>query len=1078
MLVKFAENFTEACRQAGEKLLSAGLVHALFGSFELFRAEVRDGSLYECSWRVEKNRMLPACDCAEFKAGALCSHLWAALCLAQKQQALTRALQKNISRKIPLPGDEQPPAGQDFFYEYERTGRSKKKSDDMDAWESEQMASGFRALSKPVEVSRISGVNNAEILYVINLARQQPEQTTFFLETWWKSAGGDGKSVCRPFFPEAGTAVSERLDEQVLGLLLRVKEPSDAPANVFPVSSQKLDELLTLLAGCGRLRWYSSQEKPLRFHRLNISGGNPMSMRYILEHLPSGQYGLQALLPVPEKMLPLNQLLFLGACGMALTADHLFRIDMTVAPVLALQLWQESRRNSVGRLLHAQEAAGLCREFYLHGWQHDLEHPVELTCQITAGTPKGVLFIQSAEFKFAGKEQLHAELSFEYGGNRCKPGTPGRLLAGTKTGEILERDFQAESALQLRMESLGFCREGRDNNGWRLLPSRLDQAIQTLVLEDWFITAAGKTYRRPTEKKAQVQSAGMDWFEVSGEVDFAGQKMPLPILLRALRRGQQSVRLDDGTYGILPLEWLEKFTALTEIGEEAGEKIRVRRQQAAILAALIEERLQDADGQFSRTLEALQVFEQPKAVAPPPGFSAVLRPYQADGLGWLLAMGHSGLGVCLADDMGLGKTVQVLALLAWRKQQIANFPSLVVLPRSLIFNWSSEAERFAPMLRQGFYLGSQRNQILKKLGSIDVLFTTYGTLRQDPVPLAREHFDYCILDESQAIKNADSSTAKAVRTIRADHRLAMTGTPVENRLSELFSQLEFLNPGLFGETFLRQFSGGQLILSAEQSVRLQKAVRPFLLRRTKEAVASELPPKREQVIFCELEGEQRTCYDELKEYYRQQRQQEKKDGSGQKLEALTALLRLRQAACHPGLLNEQRNNEISAKQEFLLERLEELAQAGQKALVFSQFSRFLRLLQPGLQQLGLRYCYLDGATANRAELVKQFQEDTGIPVFLISLKAGGVGLNLTAAEYVFILDPWWNPAAEAQAVDRAYRIGQTKPVFAYRLIARNTVEEKVMLLQQNKRQLAETVLAAAPQQGLALTPQDLAYLLE
>ncbi len=1072
MLVKFADNFSDDVRARGAELLSAGDLHPLFGSFDLFRAEVIDGSLYACSWRVAKNRLLAECECAEFASGKLCPHLWAALCLAQNQQALSKSLQKNISRVISHSLALKGEVAQELSYEYEPSKRARKKS-----VEAEDSPISPPCVAKPVAVVRNSGVSAAEILYAIKLERQFPEQNKLFIETWWK-ASANGKSVCRPFYAESETAVSERLDEQVLGLLLRGKEPADAPANVFAVPSHKREELLTLLAGSGRLRWYSSEEKPLRFHRLNFSGGNPLPLRFHLENLPSGQYGLQGVLPVPGKTYAFQELIFLGACGMALTADQLFHVDLTVAPALALQLWQESRRNSKGRLLSAQAAAGLCREFHLHGWQHALEQPPELNCQVNPGSPSGVLFIQSADFKFAGREQLHAELSFEYGGNRCKPEDPLHLLAGIKPGEILQRDFQAESALQLRMESLGFCREGKGSNAWRLLPSRLDQAIQCLVLEDWYITAAGKTYRRPTEKKAQVQSAGLDWFEVSGEVDFAGQKMPLPTLLRALRRGQQSVRLDDGTYGILPLEWLEKFTALTEIGEASGEKIRVRRQQAAILAALLQERLQDADGQFSRTLEALQVFEQPRAQVPPPGFGAVLRPYQEDGLGWLLAMGQSGLGVCLADDMGLGKTVQVLAMLAWRKKQGADFPSLVVLPRSLIFNWSSEGERFAPMLRQGFYLGSQRDQILKKLGTIDVLFTTYGTLRQDPVPLAREHFDYCILDESQAIKNADSATAKAVRTIQADHRLAMTGTPVENRLAELFSQLEFLNPGLFGETFLRQFSGGQLTLNAEQSVRLQQAVRPFLLRRTKEAVASELPPKREQVIFCELEGEQRVCYDELKEYYRQQRQQEKKEGSGQKLEALTALLRLRQAACHPGLLNEQRSNEISAKQEFLLERLDELAQAGQKALVFSQFSRFLRLLQPGLQQLGLRYCYLDGATVNRAELVKQFQEDAGIPVFLISLKAGGVGLNLTAAEYVFILDPWWNPAAEAQAVDRAYRIGQSKPVFAYRLIARNTVEEKVMLLQQKKRQLAETVLSAAPQQGLALTPQDLAYLLE
>jgi hypothetical protein len=1069
MLDKFAENFSISARERGADLLSSGGLHSLFGSFDLFRSEVIDASsLYECGWRVEKNRLHGECECAEFASGKLCPHLWAALCLAQEQQVLAKSLQRNISRVIPLPSDPKTEATAELSYEYEPSRRAKKKA--VEPEESTAPPAAFR----PATVFCNYELDGPEILYVIDLDRQLPQEKQLFLELWWKAKTADGKSVCRPFIMEGETAVSDPLDEQLLNMLLRTQRNAGTAANVFVIASSKLDELLTLLADSGNLRWYAKAEKPPRFRRLTFKEGVPLPLHFHLEKLAADQYGLRAELVTAEKRIALSELIFLSACGLALTTERLFRVDMSVAPALALQLWQKYRGAAGGQLLSSRAAVELSREFCLNGWQHALEQEMERVFQKSSGTPKGVLYIESAEFKFAGKEQLHAELSFDYGGNRCNPENPKALLAGAKAEEILERDFSAESALQLRLESLGFNREGRDNSNWRLLPSRLDQAVRTLVLEDWFISAAGKTYRRPTEKKARVQAAGMDWFEVDGEVDFAGQKMPLPALLRALRNGQQSVRLDDGTYGILPLEWLEKFTALTEIGEEAGARVLIRRQQATILAALLEERLQDADGQFTQALESLQAFEPPRAQSPPSGFNAELRPYQADGLGWLLAMGKLGLGVCLADDMGLGKTVQVLALLAWRKQQQAAYPSLVVLPRSLVFNWSAETKRFAPMLRQEFYLGAQRNAVLKKLQQVDVLFTTYGTLRQDPAPLAQQRFDYCILDESQAIKNADSASAKAARTIRADHRLTMTGTPVENRLEELFSQLEFLNPGLFGESFLRHFQSRQLTLNAAQCSRLQKALRPFLLRRSKEAVAADLPPKREQVVFCDLEPEQRTRYDELKEYYRQQ-QSESESSSFQ---ALTALLRLRQAACHPGLLDQQHANEVSAKQEFLLERLEELAQSGQKALVFSQFSRFLRLLQPSLQGLGLRFCYLDGASSNRAELVQQFQEDSGISVFLISLKAGGVGLNLTAAEYVFILDPWWNPAAEAQAVDRAYRIGQSKPVFAYRLIARDTVEEKVMLLQQNKRQLAKIVFDAAPQQGSALTRQDLAFLLE
>ncbi|MBR6471197.1 MAG: DEAD/DEAH box helicase, partial [Victivallales bacterium] len=389
---------------------------------------------------------------------------------------------------------------------------------------------------------------------------------------------------------------------------------------------------------------------------------------------------------------------------------------------------------------------------------------------------------------------------------------------------------------------------------------------------------------------------------------------------------------------------------------------------------------------------------------------------------------------------------------------------------SLLFNWTAEAERFAPHLRIGQYYGSSRLATLEWFARYDVVFTTYGTLRQDFAELAKIPFHYVILDESQAIKNAESATAKAARALQAEHRLAMTGTPIENHLAELFSQLAFLNPGLFSSRFVAALGRESALLAPESDTahRLRQYVSPFILRRRKEQVATELPPKTEQVLWCELDTPQRHYYNELRDFYRQE------FGKSGELPTQTnmlgALLRLRQAACHAGLVNPSCSTVASAKITLLHEQLEGLLEAGHKVLVFSQFTQLLKAVERDFSAAHWQYCYLDGQTQNRGELVKKFQEDASIGVFLISLKAGGVGLNLTAADYVYILDPWWNPAAEAQAIDRAYRIGQTRPVFAYRMIAQDTVEEKVLDMQNRKRTIANAVLANGPDDLDTLPP--------
>jgi SNF2 family DNA or RNA helicase len=405
-------------------------------------------------------------------------------------------------------------------------------------------------------------------------------------------------------------------------------------------------------------------------------------------------------------------------------------------------------------------------------------------------------------------------------------------------------------------------------------------------------------------------------------------------------------------------------------------------------------------------------------------------------------------------------------------------PSLVVVPKSLLFNWHNECTRFAPSLKTIEYSGIGRAAQRPNLAKHDIVLTTYGTLRRDISLLKEIPFEYVVLDEAQTIKNAGSQIAKASRLLTARHRLALSGTPIENNLGDLWSIFEFLNPGMLGRSSLfKQFAAGT---QDDQSRHLlSQGLRPFILRRTKKEVASELPEKLEQTIHCDMRKEQRRIYQELRDSYRAALLGEiDRQGLGKtKMHVLEALLRLRQAACHPHLVNQASDEESSAKLDVLLPDLEELISEGHKALVFSQFTSMLAIVRKHLDRRGIVYEYLDGQTRDRRERVERFQTDPACCVFLISLKAGGLGLNLTAADYVFLLDPWWNPAVEAQAIDRAHRVGQTRKVFAYRLICRGTVEEKIAELQDQKRSLADAILHADASLLKELTVEDLEKLL-
>ena len=714
-----------------------------------------------------------------------------------------------------------------------------------------------------------------------------------------------------------------------------------------------------------------------------------------------------------------------------------------------------------------------------------LDLPEELRYEEVVPPPRPCLRIGKAEFGYAN-QRLVADLSFDYDGRTVSALDPAQGFYQAADRRLLRRDSAAEKAAVALLNDLGV--KLRASNYWtrepgrEVAPSNLPRVVRTLVEAGWHIEAEGKIFRRSGAVRVEV-SSGVDWFELHGEVEYGNSAAQLPALLEALRRGDKMVRLDNGNYGILPEEWLRRLGPVAGMGTAADGHIRFRASQAGLLDALLVAQPEaNCDAAFARVREELRLFHRVEAAEQPEGFVGRLRDYQREGLGWMQFLQRFSFGGCLADDMGVGKTAQVLALLETRRAKRAVGetvgPSLVVVPKSLVFNWKEEAERFTPSLRVLDYTGLARNH--NNFDGCDVVLTTYGTLRRDAVRLKDIEFDYVVLDEAQAVKNASTESAKAVRLLRGSYRLAMSGTPVENHLGELWSLFEFLNPGMLGAASVFKLAGGAMRNPDEDTRRLlAHALRPFILRRTKEQVASELPPKSEQIIHCVMEPAQRKLYDELRQHYRNSLLQKiETDGLAKsKIQVLEALLRLRQAASHPGLLDKKRSGDPSAKLDVLRARMREVLDEGHKALVFSQFTSLLRIVRDRLDSDGVTYEYLDGATRNREARVERFQSDPDCRLFLVSLKAGGLGLNLTAADYVFLLDPWWNPAVEAQAVDRTHRIGQTRQVFAYRLITRDTVEEKVLELQKTKRDLADAIIGADNSLIRDLRPNDLSLLL-
>lgn len=855
-----------------------------------------------------------------------------------------------------------------------------------------------------------------------------------------------------------------------------------ALASRWMVHTVDLPTIMPRLAAAGRVFDVTSGEDERSRKRLQVDGGEPFVLQVAIadpvearERMsPTDMLTVAASVVRGEERIALDGSARVGA-GVVMVGDRIVRLASDDPHELARELGCGAVRVS------RDELPELLSELSVEPGASRFLEPI--LSHIPCATPTGVAVLT---FPQAASAEIELELCGDYDGTLIPLADPRVLVSSEESAS--RRDPEAESQLRAFVLTIG----AQPLIGERFTLPRAQLLAATSALHDagYRVIAEGRKVRSFVTASGRV-SSGIDWLEVATNVTFDGYSASLPVLLRKKSTPEGFVELDDGSLGMLPEKWLRQVESMRQLGGEAdGEVIRLPSSQALLLDAMLAERLHSevvVDRKFAAMRKRLQSFSAVTPVEAPKSFVGELRDYQKQGLAWLAFLRSFGLGGCLADDMGLGKTVQVLAMLAslpQPKKVSARRPSLIVAPRSVLGNWVEECRRFAPKLKVLDFSSSDRwrSDDAGKLASYQIVLTTYALMRADVVQFEElgMRFRYVILDEAQMIKNADSQSSKAARLLASEHRLALTGTPVENHLGELWSLCEFLNPGMLGrlpafQALFGSDADAEQLRSNRELV--QRALRPVLLRRTKAQVLKDLPAKTEQTIWCEMASPQRRRYDKLRDHYRKRLLDKEELQGKQRFVVLEALLRLRQAACHEGLLDKARRNQASAKFEALIPRLEQLASEGHKALIFSQFTSLLDLLEGELQKLGLQWQRIDGRTRKRAERIERFQNDPAYPIFLISLKAGGFGLNLTAASYVFLLDPWWNPAAEMQAVDRAHRIGQKRAVNAYRLVCRDTVEERVLELQDKKKSLYEAILGNERSLLQDLSREDLETLL-
>lgn len=667
-------------------------------------------------------------------------------------------------------------------------------------------------------------------------------------------------------------------------------------------------------------------------------------------------------------------------------------------------------------------------------------------------------------------------LSFQYGNKTISANTPAinevklSHRGNTYTFTRLTRNTEKEEKIKQQLAKLWHLQKIGENEYFPGKPVNdeldhyhviewLNQNYQPLQEEGFEIL---QKYRQTNYYISGYNlnlrlTEGIDWFDLYGMVKIGDFEIPFVYFRKHIVKNNREFTLPNGQVFILPEEWFAKYRTILMLGKEDGKSLKLSKASAAILASsgLSDESISN----FTQKIKNINA----KSITIPATLKATLRDYQATGFSWLKTLADNNLNGCLADDMGLGKTLQTITLIlseleANEFKTGEGYCSLVVAPTSIIYNWQKEFEKFAPRVKVGLYHGTQREKSQKMFLQNHVVITSYGTIRND-IDLFKDFvFRLVVLDESQTIKNPASKIYRCVLLLKTHKNLCLSGTPIENNLYDLWSQMNFLNRGMLGglKVFREEFAIPiERKNDTEKQKQLKKIIEPLIMRRTKEQVAKELPPLTEQIIYCEMTEEQGKAYEAEKSKARRlildSLEQSKPESSS--INVLAALTRLRQLANHPAMLDDY-SNLTSGKFDEVTQMIESVIAENHKILIFSSFVKHLVQVESYLQNNNIGYEMLTGSTTDRSDVVEEFQNNPEKKVFLISLKAGGVGLNLTAADYIFILDPWWNPAAEMQAASRAHRIGQTKNVFVYRFITRNTVEEKIIKLQAHKENLA------------------------
>jgi superfamily II DNA or RNA helicase len=1027
-----SSTFSQTLKTRGDRYVADRRVHIEAATADRILAQVQGSRIYNVTLTTTGGSIAMTCTCPYSADHGACKHQWAVL-----RQADDEGL---LSNPEGLP-------------EWKR-----------------QLEITRRQLATTPTTAHGVWPDDRRLVYVVDLAASR-ESVGLVVDLAIETRQQDGKWSTPTAFrlgDDTWLASPDPDDRRIVQMLVGAS-PADAAARGtrYLLRDTAIDTALHAMCDTGRCRIHAPDDI---FVPVGWAGDEPWTLHLRIARDGNG-YALTGVVRRGREEMSLDEPVMLHAAGVLLARGAFAPFEHGGAFAFVVLL----RRHQNSLTLAQSELPELLDTLYSLPHLPALELPPAASVAQSDAAPDSCLSIVADTASWRTQTNV-LSLSFRYGRVQIAADDDAETVFDRETLTLYHRDRAAELAARDRVRVLG-AKEEFDPviRGTRLVVSktRLLPLVTALIREGWIVDAEGAVYRTAGDRHAVVRS-GIDWFELDAAVRYGDEDVPLSTLVDALARGESTVKLRDGSIGLLDADWISRLRTLVVTGKHEGKHgpTRFAHSQVALLDALLAT-LPDAtvDETFATARAELRKFDRIAPADPPATFNGTLRDYQREGLGWLLFLRQFKLGGCLADDMGLGKTVQVLALLDALRVKKAG-PSIVVVPRSLVFNWMREAERFAPRLRLLDWSGPGRHSDAEELTKADLVITTYGLLRRDAPALSAVEFEYAILDEAQAIKNPATAAAKAARLLKARNRLALSGTPIENRLAELWSLFEFLNPGMLGSAsafgaMARAVTTGTGPIApsgGDPAGRdlLARALRPVIMRRTKDQVAPELPPRIEQTLEVELEPPQRKFYDALlAESRRSVLAQVDRVGLGRsRMHVLEALLRLRQAACAPVLADPRKANLPSAKLDALIPALTEVVEENHKAIVFSQFTSFLALVRDRLDAAGLPYEYLDGKTRDRESRVDRFQNDPNIRLFLVSLKAGGHGLNLTAAEYVYLLDPWWNPAVEAQAIDRAHRIGQTRHVIATRLVARGTIEAKILALQESKRALADAILTA------------------